>query len=37
MHYLVCGTAFALRLGDKSSQRVDRYLQILLDGIRAGM
>lgn len=34
LHHLVCGTAFALRIGDPTGDRIDRYLQILLDGIR---
>jgi hypothetical protein len=32
----VCGTAFALRIGDASTSRIDRYLRVLLDGIRTG-
>lgn len=35
LRHLVCGTAFALRMGDLSDARIDRYVQILLDGIRA--
>ncbi|BCJ75946.1 TetR family transcriptional regulator [Catellatospora sp. IY07-71] len=33
LHHLVCGTAFALRIGDDPAKRVDRYLRVLLDGI----
>jgi AcrR family transcriptional regulator len=36
LHHLICGTAFALRLDSGPSNRVDRYLQTLLDGIRVG-
>jgi AcrR family transcriptional regulator len=36
LHHLVCGTAFALRIGVEPSSRVERYQQVLLDGIRAG-
>ncbi|WP_155370143.1 hypothetical protein [Catellatospora vulcania] len=32
-HHLVCGTAFALRIGDDPTKRIDQYLQVLLDGI----
>ncbi|WBB78669.1 TetR/AcrR family transcriptional regulator [Micromonospora sp. WMMD882] len=35
LRHLVCGIVFALRLGDVSDGRVDRYLRVLLDGIRA--
>ena len=35
LHHLVCGTAFALRVSDEPSKRVESYLQVLLDGIRA--
>ncbi|MFJ8582982.1 TetR/AcrR family transcriptional regulator [Micromonospora sp. NPDC093277] len=35
LHHLVCGTVFALRIGDEPSERVERYLQVLLDGIRS--
>ncbi|WP_229074479.1 TetR/AcrR family transcriptional regulator [Actinoplanes sp. DH11] len=35
LHHLVCGTAFALRIGDEPTKRIDRYLRVLLDGIRA--
>ncbi|WP_213454628.1 TetR/AcrR family transcriptional regulator [Rhizomonospora bruguierae] len=34
LHHLVCGTVFALRIGDEPSERVERYLRVLLDGIR---
>lgn len=33
LHHLVCGTAFALRISDDPSNRLDRYLRVLLDGI----
>jgi AcrR family transcriptional regulator len=36
LHHLVCGTAFALRIGDDPTSRIDRYLRVLLDGIRTG-
>ena len=36
LHHLVCGTAFALRIGDDPTNRIDRYLRVLLDGIHAG-
>jgi AcrR family transcriptional regulator len=36
LHHLVCGTAFALRIGDEPTSRIDRYLRVLLDGIHAG-
>jgi AcrR family transcriptional regulator len=36
LHHLVCGTAFALRIGDEPTHRVDRYLRVLLDGVHAG-
>ncbi|MDI1463487.1 TetR/AcrR family transcriptional regulator [Catellatospora sp. KI3] len=36
LHHLVCGTAFALRIGDDPTARIDRYLRVLLDGIRTG-
>ncbi|GAA2339761.1 TetR/AcrR family transcriptional regulator [Dactylosporangium salmoneum] len=35
LHHLVCGIVFALRIGDEPGGRVDRYLRVLLDGIRA--
>ncbi|MEU4420304.1 TetR/AcrR family transcriptional regulator [Actinoplanes sp. NPDC024001] len=35
LHHLVCGTAFALRIGDEPTLRIDRYLRVLLDGIHA--
>lgn len=35
LSHLVCGTAFALRMGDLSDERIDRYVRVLLDGIRA--
>lgn len=34
LRHLVCGTAFALRMGEISDERIDRYLQILFDGVR---
>jgi AcrR family transcriptional regulator len=36
LHHLVCGTAFALRIGEEPTSRIDRYLRVLLDGIHAG-
>ncbi|BAL89580.1 putative TetR-family transcriptional regulator [Actinoplanes missouriensis 431] len=36
LQHLVCGVVFALRIGDSLEERVDRYLQVLLRGIRAG-
>ncbi|GAA4607797.1 hypothetical protein BJY16_006519 [Actinoplanes octamycinicus] len=36
LHRLVCGTAFALRIGADPTDRLERYLQVLLDSIRAG-
>ncbi|WP_106403795.1 TetR/AcrR family transcriptional regulator [Actinocorallia populi] len=35
LHNLVCGTVFALRLGQDPQSRVDDYLRVLLNGIRA--
>ncbi|MGI5182395.1 hypothetical protein ACQEVZ_39575 [Dactylosporangium sp. CA-152071] len=32
---MVCGVVFALRIDDAPQGRVDRYLRVLLDGIRA--
>ncbi|MFI6480907.1 TetR/AcrR family transcriptional regulator [Nonomuraea sp. NPDC050663] len=34
LHHLVCGTAFALRLTPDPNTCLDRYLQVLFDGIR---
>lgn len=34
LRHLVCGTAFALRMDEISDERIDRYLQILFDGVR---
>ncbi|GAA4082696.1 TetR/AcrR family transcriptional regulator [Nonomuraea soli] len=34
LHHLVCGTAFALRLTPDPNACLDRYLQVLFDGIR---
>jgi AcrR family transcriptional regulator len=36
LHRLVCGTAFALRIGDDPTDRLERYLRVLLDGIHVG-
>ncbi|SHN46270.1 TetR/AcrR family transcriptional regulator [Cryptosporangium aurantiacum] len=36
LHRLVCGTAFALRISENPTDRLDRYLRVLLDGIHAG-
>ncbi|MGI5182422.1 TetR/AcrR family transcriptional regulator [Dactylosporangium sp. CA-152071] len=35
LRHLVCGVVFALRIDDAPQGRVDRYLRVLLDGIRA--
>lgn len=35
LHHLVCGTAFALRIGADPADRIERYLRVLLDGIHA--
>nr|WP_184948674.1 TetR/AcrR family transcriptional regulator [Planomonospora venezuelensis] len=35
LRHLVCGTAFALRIGDASAERIDRYLEVLLSGLQA--
>lgn len=36
LHRLVCGTAFALRIGADPTGRLELYLRVLLDGIHAG-
>ncbi|WFE60869.1 TetR/AcrR family transcriptional regulator [Micromonospora sp. WMMD712] len=36
LRHLVCGTAFALRIGDGPDERAERYLRVLLDGLRPG-
>jgi AcrR family transcriptional regulator len=36
LHHMVCGTAFALRIGAEPVGRIDRYLRVLLDGIHVG-
>ncbi|MEV0585464.1 helix-turn-helix domain-containing protein [Nonomuraea sp. NPDC050310] len=35
LHHLVCGTAFALRISGDPQGRLDAYLKVILDGIRA--
>ncbi|MFF3852908.1 TetR/AcrR family transcriptional regulator [Micromonospora sp. NPDC002575] len=36
LRHLVCGTVFALRIGDAPDDRAGRYLRVLLDGLRPG-
>ncbi|MFC5941748.1 TetR/AcrR family transcriptional regulator [Micromonospora harpali] len=34
LRHLLCGVAFAVRIGDGPDERADRYLRVLLDGLR---
>ncbi|MFC8851082.1 MULTISPECIES: TetR/AcrR family transcriptional regulator [unclassified Micromonospora] len=36
LRHLLCGVAFAVRIGDEPDERAERYLRILLDGVRPG-
>lgn len=36
LHHLACGTTFALRIGDGRTERIERYLRVLLNGIHTG-